>query len=158
MIRLPDTEVVIWLSRIVRILIIVMATMINLVCRQQTPAIQNYGSCVQYSVCARTAITQIRATMKPMTITTHIAVADVRTNASTQSTHAINGRMGGDIMPGQNMDFLQSLSVLLRHGVEVDRAILGLQYARENKEYSLVERFNSYKISYTQNGWSVVID
>lgn len=61
-------------------------------------------------------------------------------------------------MPGQNMDFLQSLSVLLRHGVEVDRAILGLQYARENKEYSLVERFNSYEISYTKNGWSVAID
>lgn len=156
--RLPDTEVVIWLSRIARILVIVTATTINPVCRQQTPAIQNYGSCVQYSVCARTVITQIRATMKPMTITPYIAVANARRNANTQSTHAINGRIGGDTMPGQNMDFLQSLSVLLRHGVEVHRAILGLQYARENKEYSLVERFNSYEISYTKNGWSVAID
>lgn len=61
-------------------------------------------------------------------------------------------------MTGRNMDFLQALASLIRHGVEVDRAVTGLQFAREQGNYSLVTRFNSYEMTYSKSGWSITIN
>lgn len=58
-------------------------------------------------------------------------------------------------MPGQNMDFLQALAALINHGIEADRAVIALQRARENSNYTYVTRFHSYEITYTKQGWTI---